>query len=243
MNITIDLLKSSISKLGYKWYIDRPNLIGIRTTLQVPDVFNDLFCLVWIQEIMPSGLSDTQKQDWLNKELFVGKNGVSLSVDGKFGENSNFALNSYNQSVGKERLKFWTITTDPGSYWLNHPENPFGTALLKPDQWVDCWSLGFHKGKPDHPALVQTGSITVYRDGDKDNTAEEQGKEDTGLFGINIHRSNATGKTMVIYNWSAGCSVFQVKTDHDQLLSICNLYKAKVNNKFTYTLLRERELM
>jgi hypothetical protein len=242
MNITIDTLKAAMAKLGYKWFTDRPNLIGIRTTLQIPDVFNDLFCLVWVQGAMPTGLTDIQKQDWLNKNNFIGKNGVPLTVDGNFGDNSKFALDQYTQSVGKERLKFWTITTDPGSFWLLHPENPLGTAVLKPGQYVDCWSIGFHKNKPDHPALVQVGKITVYRDVDCDNIAEEKGKEDTGLFGVNIHRSNATGKTMVIYNWSAGCQVFQVKTDHDQLMSVCNMYKDKVGNKFTYTLLREKEL-
>ena len=36
MNITIDLLKNTLSKKGYKWYDDRPNLIGIRSTLDVP---------------------------------------------------------------------------------------------------------------------------------------------------------------------------------------------------------------
>lgn len=242
MNITIDVLKNAISKLGYKWYSDRPNLIGIRTTLQVPDVFNDLFCMVWVQSSMPSGLTDSQKQDWLNKNLYCGKNGQPLAVDGAFGPNSQFALEQYNQSVGKERLKFWVITTDPGTYWLNHPMSGLGTAVLKPGQWSDCWSLGFHQNKPDHPAFVQTGKITVYRDNDKDNTAEEVTKEESGLFGINIHRSNASGKSMVIGKWSAGCQVFQVKSDHDQLLSICNQYKSKVGNKFTYTLLRESEL-
>lgn len=243
MNITIDTLKKAMTKLGYKWYTDRPNLIGIRTTLQIPDVFNDLFCLVWIQIAMPTGLTDTQKQEWLNANLFTGKNGLPLKADGDFGENSQFALEQYNQSVGKERLKFWTITTDPGSFWLMHPENPLGTAVLKPGQYVDCWASGLHQNKAAHPALVQVGKVTVYRDADHDNVAEEQGKEDTGLFGINIHRSNATGKTMVIYNWSAGCQVFQVKTDHDQLMSVCNSFKSKTNNRFTYALLREAELV
>lgn len=244
MNITIDNLKKTISKMGYKWFTDRPNLIGIRTKLQVPNVFNDLFCLVWTQEKMPDGLSPKQKQDWLNKNIFYGKDGMPLKVDGAFGTNSNFALEQYNQCVGKERLKIWAITTDPGTYYLNKPINVNGTAVLKPNQWIDCWSLGLHQGKKDHPALIQTGKITVYRDNDKDNIAEEQGMEDTGSgFGINIHRSNATGKTSYIGQWSAGCQVFQTKTDHDEMRAVCELYRARVNNKFTYTLLREAELV
>ncbi len=242
MNITIDILKSTVSKLGYKWYTDRPNLIGIRTTLQIPDVFNDVFCLVWKQDVIPTGLTDIKRQEWLNKNLFYGKTGLPLSVDGDFGSNSQFAMDQYNQVVGEERLKFWVITTDPGTFWLNNPYSSLGTAVLKPGQWVDCWSLGLHQGKADHPAFVQVGKVTVFRDNDKDSISEEQGKEESGLFGINIHRSNATSKSMVIGKWSAGCMVFQTKSDHDQLRSICDQYKSKVNNRFTYTLLREKEL-
>ena len=192
---------------------------------------------------MPDGLSNLQKQEWLNKNLFLDPKGNYLKVDGDFGPNSQFAYNSYLSSVGKERIKMWQITTDPGTYWLNNPLNKLGTAVLKPNQWIDCWSLGNHQGKSDHTALVQTNKITVYRDNDKDSSSEENGKEESGLFGINIHRSNASGKTMTIGKWSAGCQVFQLKTDHDQLMSICNLYKSKLGNKFTYTLLREKELV
>ncbi len=242
MTITIDLLKRTVARLGYKWYTDKPNLVAIRTTLQVPDVFNDLFCLAWVQESIPANLTPTQQQQWLNKNLFTDSKGQPLKEDGDLGANSQFALTQYTQSVGKERLKFWTITCDPGTYWLNNPMSTLGTAVLKPGQWVDCWALGLHQNKADHPALVQVNKITVYRDNDKDNLSEEQGTEENGLFGINIHRSNASGKTMAIGRWSAGCQVFQVKSDHDQLLSILNQYKVKANNKFTYTLLREREL-
>ncbi len=40
--ITIDKLKEIFKSKGYIWYPDRPNIIGIRTTLQLPDVFNDI---------------------------------------------------------------------------------------------------------------------------------------------------------------------------------------------------------
>lgn len=242
MIVTIDNLKNTFTKLGYTWYIDRPNLIGIRTDIIVPNIFNDLFCMIWTQESMPDGLNYTQKQTWLKNNLFFGKDGKDLTIDGKFGNNSNYALNTYNTSLGKERMFTWTITTDPGTYWLNHPMNKLGCAVLKHGQYKNCWSLGFHNNKSTHPALVQTGPVTVYRDNDKNGTPNECGVEDTGYFGVNIHRSNATGKTPTIDKWSAGCQVFQQKIDHDKMLSICNQYKTKVNNKFTYTLIREKEL-
>jgi hypothetical protein len=45
--ITIDTLKKTIASKGYKWFDDQPNIIAIRTTLQVPDVFNDLLFIVY----------------------------------------------------------------------------------------------------------------------------------------------------------------------------------------------------
>lgn len=45
--ITIDSLKKTQNKLGYKWFEDQPNIIGIRTTLSIPDVFNDILCIVY----------------------------------------------------------------------------------------------------------------------------------------------------------------------------------------------------
>ena len=47
MEITIEKLKQVIAKKGYKWFYDKPNFIGIRTTLDIPDKFNDLMCAVF----------------------------------------------------------------------------------------------------------------------------------------------------------------------------------------------------
>lgn len=47
MQINIDTLKKAIAKKGYKWFDNAPNIIGIRTNLQVPDVFNDVMCVVY----------------------------------------------------------------------------------------------------------------------------------------------------------------------------------------------------
>lgn len=189
MRITKELIKLTILKKGYKWYNDSPNLIGIRSKIDIPNVFNDFFCLITESE-----------------------------------------------------MHVWTITTDPGTYWLEHPLNKLGTAVLKPNQWVDCYSLGLHQGKKDHPALVQTGKVTVYRDNNKDSKSDESSREETGMFGINIHRSNLNGRTMTIGKWSAGCQVFQSKKDHDIMIEVCNRYKKTLNNKFTYTLLNESDL-
>jgi hypothetical protein len=242
MKIEIQNLKDTLSAKGYKWD-SKLNIIGIRTTLQVPNVFNDLICVVWKQGEMPSKLSSSDVQMWLNKNLYVGANGKALSLDGNIGPNTEFALQHYKDTVGKERIKTYTITTDPGTYWLLHPLNSKGAAVLKPGQWENCWAMGFHKNKPDHPALVQIANISVYRDGDKDTIAEKTKTVETGLFGINIHGSNKTGVTPSIGKWSAGCQVFQEWSNKEEFLSICKMFKEEKKNKYTYTLIEEGDLV
>jgi hypothetical protein len=92
------------------------------------------------------------------------------------------------------------------------------------------------------PGVVVTIQVRAYRDNDRDFYAEETKVVEEGHFGINIHRSNMAGATPRIANWSAGCQVFQRKSDHDELLRICGHYRADCQNCYTYTLLREREL-
>ena len=42
MKIDIPTLQRSIAAKKYSWFNDKPNMIAIRTNLQVPDVFNDI---------------------------------------------------------------------------------------------------------------------------------------------------------------------------------------------------------
>jgi hypothetical protein len=241
MKIDIQLLKDTLIKKGYKWNSDL-NLVGIRTTIQAPDVFNDLMCVVWKQKEMPVNLVPADMQMWLNNNLYFGANGKPLSLDGSIGANTEFALKNYKDTVGKERIRTYTITTDPGTYWLLNPMSNLGTAILKPGQWENCWAIGYHQNKHDHQAMVQVGKITVYRDGDKDNVAEATAKTETGLFGINIHGSNKNGVSSRIGKWSAGCQVFQEWTKKEEFLSICKMFKDQRKNRFTYTLVEEGDL-
>jgi len=66
------------------------------------------------------------------------------------------------------------------------------------------------------------------------------GKEDTGLFGINIHRASATGTTKTIDKYSAGCQVFENADDFANFLSLADKHKDLYGNNFTYTLVDER---
>lgn len=113
---------------------------------------------------------------------------------------------------GEEFVLVTSATTNPGTPTLRQFEkvNKDGAAVLKADEWYyNVWKYGKHNGKVE--ALLQLGNkVTVYRDTDKDDKSEEQGKLQSGYFGINFHPntydlSKPSGTN--IGWWSAGCQV------------------------------------
>lgn len=138
---------------------------------------------------------------------------------------------------GKE-LHTFSITTEPGTFYLNNPMNVKGTAVLPPGQYKRTWQLGKHKG---YDALVQSAPITVWRDNNKNNLAEK-GKTDTGYFGINIHRANPKIRSKQVDKWSAGCQVFADPKEFEEFLRLCKRSEIIYGNSFTYTLLEEGDI-
>lgn len=135
----------------------------------------------------------------------------------------------------------YKTTTDPGTYWLKGGQaNPLGTAILAQGQYTDAYKIGLHKGL--YPALVQAGNVTVIRDYDRDARLDfGSERKQSGVFGINIHRAAASGKTTRIGEWSAGCQVFARSEDFSEFMRLCELHRAKYGNKFTYTLFDFRD--
>jgi hypothetical protein len=242
--LTPEGLKKTHERLGYAWHPDKLNLVGIRSSLSAPDVFNDLFCAVWTQPFMPAGLDTLAQQRWLNQWHFHGTDNKPLKEDGLKGSNTTLALQEYNLSKGRLRMRTWSVTTEPGVFYQKNPLSKLGAAVLVPGQYPGAYQLGLHQGKSNHPALVQTGGkVKVYRDNDRNGVADETGVIEEGLFGINIHRANPAGSTAAIGKHSAGCQVFQKICDHRELLELCERFKPACANRFSYTLLRERELV
>ena len=208
MNITISSLKNTVEKLNYKWFEDRPNIIGVRTKLEVPDVFNDLLAVVY-------------KEDNI------------------------------------EKMKVFCITTEPGVFYQKDLLNSQGCAIVEPGQWLDAYSIGFHKGYdgtkinpktqtpyPSHRALLLTGHIMIKRDADKDGTAGNSGVVVKGDgTGCNIHGAMRADVTRTIGPWSAGCQVFAAWKEKETFMDICEKYRNLVHNKFTYTLIKEEQLI
>lgn len=136
----------------------------------------------------------------------------------------------------------YPITTTPGLYYMNHPCNGIGTAILVPDQYPKCWRLGSHKGK--YTALVQCNPVAVYRDSNKDDVYNLDPVTTTnGIYGINIHKANTNGESYLVDKWSAGCQVFQSAKDFKHFIKLCREQEARYSNSFTYTLLDEKELI
>lgn len=148
---------------------------------------------------------------------------------------NDFITISYKENEVWKFIGF-EATTDPGLFWLNKPGNVKGTAILVPNQWLNCWQLGKHSG---YDAFVQCRPVSVYRDNNRDNYLDINGEIDTGYFGINIHRSHLTVLQYVIEKYSAGCQVFRRDSS---LLTLINLFKNTHKDYLTYTLLTENDL-
>lgn len=134
------------------------------------------------------------------------------------------------------RLNF-NITTDPGVYYRENPININGTAILKEGHHKGLWSIGKHKGV--YEALTQTSKATVYRDNNKDDVLDFDCGTQSGLFGINCHRSNQNVTSTNVDKWSAGCQVFENPKDFSLFMDICNKAANNWGDKFSYTLLLE----
>ncbi len=134
-------------------------------------------------------------------------------------------------------MRHYACTTDPGEHYLLHGLEK-GTAILKPGQYVDAYALGKHQGK--YTALVQVAPVTVYRDTTKD-TSLDYTREETGMFGINIHRANPSVTSAQVDKWSAGCTVIASPNDFNDLINLAFSHKPHGHGRFTYTLLEDAD--
>lgn len=135
----------------------------------------------------------------------------------------------------------YTITTEPGKYYMQNLCNPKGAAILVPGQYRGCWQIGLHRGK--YKALCQCKAVKVYRDNNKDMIYNMTPKNiDRGIFGINIHRSNKTYICDTIDKYSAGCQVFNDPVEFNAFMRLCETQRKLYGNTFTYTLINEEDM-
>ena len=140
---------------------------------------------------------------------------------------------------GEEFVLVTSATTNAGTPTLRQFEkvNKDGAAILKADEWYyNVWKYGKHQGKVE--GLLQLGNkVKVWRDTDKDDKSEEQGKLQEGYFGINFHPntydlSKPSGTT--IGWWSAGCQVVNNVSNYKLIIQLLKREKL-----VTYCLINE----
>lgn len=133
-------------------------------------------------------------------------------------------------------------TTDPGSYYLQKPMNPKGTAILAPGFYEKMYRPGQHRGR--YRALIQVNPCTVIRDANRDAILDYEGPRETGLFGINLHRAAARGTTLTVGPHSAGCQVVQRAHDLAYILALVDSQMTYCDTAFvSYALLPEYDLL
>ena len=182
-----------------------------------------------------------------SKDYKVFKNPYELNIVGI--RNSSTVPNSFDDTISvfykddKDKWVFnsYPATTDTGTYWLKNPMGATGSALLKEGQFINSHKIGLHRGK--YTALVQQNPVTVFRDYNRDSILDfNNGREETGQFGINIHHASNNGTTKEVDKYSAGCQVFSNIKDFDSFMEMAEKHKEKNSNNFTYTLIDERSL-
>ena len=162
------------------------------------------------------------------------------NVHGQVNKFDDLLVVIYRDTYKRWLVDSYQITTDPGLYWLKHPMNVQGTAILCPDQYRGAYKISKHRGK--YEALCQrSGPLSVWRDANRDGKHDmHDNTKDTGYFGINIHKAGRNSSS--VEKWSAGCQVFKNDGDFKEFMETVRTAAASFGNKFTYTLIESTEL-
>ena len=148
----------------------------------------------------------------------------------------------YKTPTGNWARQIYQVTTDPGRYYVLNPSHRKGTAILVPGQYRATYKIDLHRGK--YKALCQRNKpVKVYRDNNLNEVYDwNPATLEEGLFGINIHKAGKISTR--VDTWSAGCQVFANEVDFKCFMNYCQKQVANgFGNCFTYTLLREEDLV
>ena len=166
--------------------------------------------------------------------------GVRNSNTGKFVTNAFDDVITCSFQIGDEWIyKEWPMTADSGKAAVLKYTNSNGVARLVEGQYRGSHMIGLHRGK--YTALRQKKPMKVYRDKNKDLIYDEDVIQQ-GIFGINIHRSNAKTESTLVDNWSHGCQVFKRADDFEDFMAICEAAAEIWGNSFTYTLINSNDV-
>ena len=198
-------------------------------------------------------MADQYRQALTKKGYAFFENGdLNLNIIGvrnDSGDASKFddSINVIYKVDGEWIADVYPVTTEPGTSILRWPLKAVahkGTAILVPGQYRSTYKIDWHgNSQKGHTALCQRGGkVKVWRDNNRDDTPDYHGPEDEGWYGINIHKHRGSDARINTGGVSAGCQVFQSSIDFAEFMETCEDASDKYGNKFTYTLLEERDL-
>lgn len=155
-----------------------------------------------------------------------------------------------NEKMQWEKRDFkWTTVAGTEGQGFNNPITVMGitgTAVLKEGQYLRKWTLvDSYSGWLNYPYFYQSGKVTIYRDGNKDNDLEYDAPQQSDLFGINLHRmsnnsidSNTVNSAWA--SWSIGCQGTPEPT-FAQIVELARITSSLYGNEFDYTLLNKTD--
>lgn len=158
----------------------------------------------------------------------------------RFEENQE--LDTFNDVLGiatNNDIQLAEGTTDPG--WQATKNRIGGAAHLCLGHHKDIWLIDKHaKGRSfEHEAFCQyAGSVTIWRDIDKDSWFSHNDSVESGYFGINMHRASIRGSEH-IGPYGAGC---QVHKNPETLKIFLDIAKKSGQKVFSYTLFDKKEI-
>jgi hypothetical protein len=142
-------------------------------------------------------------------------------------------------------VSYYPITTDPSISYLQNPLPEVahkGTAILKEGQYLSAYKIDLHQN--NYYALCQRlEKVSVFRDNNRNgNLNFNPLTVETDMFAINIHKGPRNGNwDSQNINYSAGCQVFADTRHFNEFMQKCRNGERKFGNKFTYTLLNEKD--
>lgn len=177
---------------------------------------------------------------WLEKRFQLNLVGIRNTVDTRSNEFNDLICVAFLGSGGGKNVLVCAATTDPGIYWRENLANVAGTAILKEGYHPKIWKIGKHQGK--YHALVQASPVTVWRDNNKDSVLDLGVSEQTGHFGINLHRAGEFNTSNLVDKWSAGCQVMASPSQFSEFMRLADEHELRYGNSFDYTLLRDTDV-
>lgn len=140
-------------------------------------------------------------------------------------------------------------TTDAGTYWLEHPMNVNGTAIIVPGQYLGVYKIGKHTG---YAAYEQIKPFIYVRDNNKNKVLDflyriAGFKKYTENGKTNLHHAGelVNNPSTFVEKWSAGCQVVRRILEFGSLLQLgkdfISIFKGK--NEFNYTLFEQKDII